>query len=156
MRVDDRTVRHVTASFPMARRHGGACRPWAMSPRYHGLGARHKYSFEGTSSRVYATDAMRTELRALASQKTCGLWCIRTLDYPMHYVVDAGALAEPGGYNRLPLQARLRPLEQSCRLFIAEAAVTPPMRTWYYDDWQGVTAARVVSFLTHQAVHHLF
>jgi hypothetical protein len=40
--------------------------------------------------------------------------------------------------------------------FITEAAVTPPTRTCYYHDWQDVTAAQVVSFLTHEAVHHLF
>jgi len=37
------------------------------------------------------------------------------------------------------LQTGLWSLEQSCRLFIAEAAATPPERTCYYHDWQDVT-----------------
>jgi hypothetical protein len=81
---------------------------------------------------------------------------IRALDHPTHYAIDTDALAELRGYNRLPLQTGLWSLEQSCRLFIAEAAVTSPDRTCYYHDWQDVTAARVVSFLAHEAVHHLF
>jgi hypothetical protein len=81
---------------------------------------------------------------------------IRTLDHPTHYAVDTDALAELRGYNRLPLQTGLWSLEHSCRLFIAEAAVTAPERTCYYHEWQDVTAAQVVSFLTHEAVHHLF
>jgi hypothetical protein len=42
------------------------------------------------------------------------------------------------------------------RLDIAEAAVTPPTRTCYDHQWQDVTAAQVVSFLTHEAVHRRF
>lgn len=81
---------------------------------------------------------------------------IRTLDHPTHYAIDTDALAELRGYNRLPRPTGLWSLEQSCRLFIAEAAVTEPTRTCYYHDWQDVTAERVVSFLVHEAVHHLF
>src|SRR5437764_4906459 len=81
---------------------------------------------------------------------------IRTQDHPTHYAVDTDALAALRGYNRLPLQTGLWSLEQSSRLFIAEAAVTQPTRTCYYHDWQDVTAAQVVAFLTHEAVHHLF
>jgi hypothetical protein len=81
---------------------------------------------------------------------------IRTLDHPTHYAVDTDALAALRGYSRLPLETGLWSLEQSCGLFIAEAAVTEPTRPCYYHDWQDVTAAQVVSFLTHEAVHHLF
>ena len=81
---------------------------------------------------------------------------IRTLDHPTHFALDMDALAELRGYSRLPLQTGLWSLEQSCRLFIAEAAVTAPERTCYYHDWQDVTATQVVAFLAHEAVHHLF
>lgn len=84
------------------------------------------------------------------------MYDIRTLDHPTHYAIDTDALAELRGYNRLPQPTGLWSLEQSCRLFIAEAAVTEPTRTCYYHDWQDVTAERVVSFLAHEAVHHLF
>lgn len=81
---------------------------------------------------------------------------IRTLDHPTHYAIDTDALTTLRGYNRLPLQTGLWSLEQSCRLFVAEAAITDPSRSCYYHDWQDVTAGQVVSFLTHEAVHHLF
>ena len=80
---------------------------------------------------------------------------IRTRDHPTHYAVDNDALAAARGYGRLPVEVGLWSLEQSCRLFIQEAAITDPERTCYYHDWKDVTAAQVVSFLMHEAVHHL-
>jgi hypothetical protein len=81
---------------------------------------------------------------------------IRVRDHPTHYAIDNDALASVRGYERLPVEVGLWSLEQSCRLFIDEAAVTDPDRTCYYHDWQDVTAAQVVGFLVHEAVHHLF
>jgi DinB superfamily len=81
---------------------------------------------------------------------------VRALDHPTHYAVDTDGLADLRGYSRLPLETGLWSLEQSSRLFIGEAAVTDPSRTCHYHDWQDVSAAKVVSLLTHEAVHHLF
>jgi hypothetical protein len=81
---------------------------------------------------------------------------IRTLVHPTHYAIDTDALADLRRYNSLPVRTGLWSLDQSCRLFVAEAAITDPSRTCFYHDWQDVTAAQVVSFLTHEAVHHLF
>ena len=78
------------------------------------------------------------------------------LDHPTHYAVDMDALADARGYRRLSLQTGIWSLEQSCSMFITQAAVTPAERTCFYHDWQDVTAAQVVAFLTHEAVHHLF
>jgi hypothetical protein len=80
---------------------------------------------------------------------------IRLREHPTHYVVDNDALAAARGYERLPVEVGLWSLEQSCRLFIDEAAVTDPDRTCHYHDWQDVTAAQVVGFLVHEAAHHL-
>ena len=81
---------------------------------------------------------------------------IRTRDHPTHYALDNDALAAVRGYERLPVELGLWSLERSCRLFVDEAARTDPTRTCYYYDWQDVTAAQVVSFLMHDAVHHLY
>ena len=81
---------------------------------------------------------------------------IRALDHPTHYAIDTDALTALRGYNRLPVETGLWSLEQSCRLFIEEAAVTDPARICHYHDWQDVTAGQVVGFLAHEAVHHLF
>jgi hypothetical protein len=80
---------------------------------------------------------------------------IRVREHPTHYAVDNDALAAVRGYERLPVELGLWSLDQSCRLFVHEAAVTDPDRTCYYHDWQDVTAAQVVGFLIHEAVHHL-
>lgn len=80
---------------------------------------------------------------------------IRVRDHPTHYAVDNDALAPIRGYERLPVEVGLWSLEQSCRLFIAEAAITDPNRTCSYHDWKDVTAGEVVSFLAHEAAHHL-
>jgi hypothetical protein len=81
---------------------------------------------------------------------------IRTRDHPTHYATDNDALAQVRGYERLPAELGLWSLEQSCRLFVDEAARTDPSRTCYYHDWQDVAAGLVVSFLMHEAVHHLY
>lgn len=90
--------------------------------------------------------------------RTAAEWMhdIRVNDHPTHYALDNDALAAARGYSRLPVDVGLWSLERSCRLFIAEAAITDPERTCYYHDWQDVTAAQVVSFLAHEAVHHLY
>ncbi|HEX8918933.1 MAG TPA: DinB family protein [Chloroflexota bacterium] len=81
---------------------------------------------------------------------------MRVTEHPTHYAVDNDALAAARRYDRLPVHIGLWSLEQSCRLFIEEAAVTDPDRTCYYHDWQDVTAAQVVGFLAHEAAHHLY
>jgi hypothetical protein len=81
---------------------------------------------------------------------------IRTLDHPTHYAIDTDALAGLRRYNSLPVQTGLWSLEGATCQFVAEAAITDPARTCFYHDWKDVTAAEVVSFLTHEAVHHLF
>lgn len=80
---------------------------------------------------------------------------IRVRNHPTHYAVDSDTLASVRGYARLPVDLGLWSLERSCRMFVHEAAVTDPDRTCYYHDWQDVTAAQVVGFLMHEAVHHL-
>ena len=80
---------------------------------------------------------------------------IRVRDHPTHYAIDNDALAAVRGYDRMPVEIGLWSLQEACRLFIQEAAITDPDRTCYYHDWQDVTAAQVVGFLAHEAVHHL-
>lgn len=81
---------------------------------------------------------------------------IRIREHPTHYAVDNDALAAVRHYQNLPIDLGIWSLEQSCRLFIDEAVRVDPDRTCHYHDWQDVTAAQVVSFLVHEAVHHLF
>jgi DinB superfamily len=80
---------------------------------------------------------------------------IRVREHPTHYAVDSDALASVRQYEHLPIEVGLWSLEQSCGSFIAESAITDLDRTCYYHDWQDVTAAQVVGFLVHEAVHHL-
>jgi len=81
---------------------------------------------------------------------------IRTREHPTHYAIDNDALAAARGYARLPVMLGLWSLAQACDAFIGEAAPADPDRTCYYHDWQDVTAGQVVSFLVHEAVHHLY
>ncbi|HZU14735.1 MAG TPA: DinB family protein [Chloroflexota bacterium] len=80
---------------------------------------------------------------------------MRTREHPTHYAVDNDALAAVRGYDQLPVELGLWSLDQSCDLFISEAGRTDPARTCFYDGWRDVNAGEVVSFLTHEAAHHL-
>jgi hypothetical protein len=112
--------------------------------------------FERPSPQVWSPNEYIWHLADIFRLGAEWLHDICVLDHPTHYAVDMDALADVRGYSRLSLQTGLWSLEQLCSLFIAQAAVTPPERTCYYHDWQDVTAAQVVAFLTHEAVHHLF
>ena len=64
---------------------------------------------------------------------------------------DLGLVELRGVRGQDVIEARRGQVER-----IAEAAITAPTRTCYYHEWRDVTSAQVVSFLTHEAVPHLF
>lgn len=112
--------------------------------------------FEPPSPKVWSPNEYIWHLADIFRLAAEWLHDMCVLDRPTHYALDMDALADVRGYSRLSLQTGFWSLEQSCSLFRAQAAVTLPDRTCYYHDWQDVTAAQVVAFLTHEAVHHLF
>lgn len=118
--------------------------------------ARGDAAFERSSPEVWSPNEYVWHL--VDAFRLAAEWMhdVRTQTHPTHYAIDNDALAEVRHYNQLTLATGLWSLDQSCRLFIQEAAVTDPTRTFYYHDWQDVTASQVVSFLAHEAVHHLF
>ena len=83
---------------------------------------------------------------------------VRSCDY---HGIDSGLwdndkLVEARHYDKLSLETGLWSLEQGCRRFVEEAAITDLERICHYADWKDVTARDIVSFLTHEAVHHLW
>jgi|SRR5579875_1539857 len=80
---------------------------------------------------------------------------MRVREHPTHYAVDNDAMAAVRGYNKLPVALGLWSLAEASPLFIDQAVRCDPTRTCYYSEWRDVTAAEVVSFLTHEAVHHI-
>jgi hypothetical protein len=81
---------------------------------------------------------------------------VRVLDQSTHYQPDNDKLADGRHYANLSLETGLWSLEQATRLFIQEAAMTDPTRVCHYADWKDVTAGDIMSFLAHEAVHHLW
>lgn len=81
---------------------------------------------------------------------------IRTQDHPTHYAPDNDLIASGRQYRHLSAGTGLWSLDAACRLFTEEAARADPTRTCYYHDWRDVTAAQVMGFMFHEAVHHLF
>ncbi len=80
---------------------------------------------------------------------------VRVVDHPTHYHVDLDQMVEVRGYSRLSSETGLWSLEDSCRLFVQESAMTDLTRTFYYDAWRDCTAAEIVGFMLHEAIHHL-
>ena len=72
------------------------------------------------------------------------------------YQPDNDKLAEGRHYADLSLETGLWSLEEASNLFIREAAKTDLARTCHYADWKDVTAGDIISFLAHEAVHHLW
>ncbi len=80
---------------------------------------------------------------------------VRVHDHPTHYAIDMDQLLAVRLYSRLSTAAGLWSLEESCRLFTQEAAITDPASSFYYDGWKDCTAAEIIGFMAHEVIHHL-
>lgn len=81
---------------------------------------------------------------------------IRTQDDGVHIPTNPDAVADARRYGERTVYVAIWSLGNSCRLFVQEAAMTDPERTCMYKDWRPVTAAEVIGFAAHEAVHHLY